>query len=71
MSEHTAEIDAPEQQTAQDRGQPDMRAKNSTRTKRNVCPACKRANATTIIVNPGTVTTVCRWCDYESTTVLD
>ena len=34
------------------------------------CPGCERKSAIAIVVNPGTVSRVCRWCGWESTTVL-
>lgn len=40
------------------------------RRKRRECPSCHRGNAVRIVVNPGTVSSVCRWCGRESTTVL-
>lgn len=41
------------------------------RAERNKCPACDRKSAVSTVINPGTVSRVCRWCDWESTTLTD
>lgn len=37
---------------------------------RRRCPDCQRGAALSVVLNPGTVSTVCRWCDHEKTTVI-
>lgn len=37
---------------------------------RNRCPECGRKSAVSTVLNPGTASRVCRWCGWESTTVL-
>lgn len=40
------------------------------RAERRRCPKCGRKSAISVVVNVGTATSVCRWCDYESTTLI-
>jgi len=50
-----------------------MRATSNRPTqsaKNRQCPKCGRKSAISIVVNPGTVSAVCRWCDYENTAFL-